>query len=424
MDFNTILTRFGLDSSCFVNKPLNRIEINGGFIYEVEEEYKVRICPNCNHHKLLVHTYKWIEIKLSTSINLKEILRVKRIRYRCPKCGKTHTFELIGLSRNKIISPFVFASIKMEFQSLQSFSAIAKRYNVSVQEVINIFDDYTKLMPRLNLPEYLCIDEKHFEGDSDGKYCVILSNFDTGEVVDVIENRQMPYLDRYFSSISQRERNNVKVFISDMYDGYYHIKRKYFPNASFVVDLFHVVKLLTEAVKRLRIRTYNQYCFDDTIEKHFLKQNWKIFLCDQYKIRKNDYHSDKFDVTIPYGEIILRCLKLNQTFWDGYDILQELIHYDLYANYTDAQRFLNRIISKLNSTGDELLIKVADSYQKWQTGIITGMAKNQTGRRYSNATAENNNSHIQRVINIAYGYRNFKRFRSRIMLLLSYKNQR
>ena len=47
-----------------------------------------------------------------------------------------------------------------------------------------------------------------------------------------------------------------------------------------------------------------------------------------------------------------------------------------------------------------------------------------SGRRFSNAIAENNNSHIQRVIDIAYGYQNFMRFRARIMLLLSYKNQR
>ena len=35
MDFNTILTRFGFDSSNFVNKPVNAIEFEGGFIYEV-----------------------------------------------------------------------------------------------------------------------------------------------------------------------------------------------------------------------------------------------------------------------------------------------------------------------------------------------------------------------------------------------------
>ena len=145
---------------------------------------------------------------------------------------------------------------------------------------------------------------------------------------------------------------------------------------------------------------------------------------DQRNIRKNEYHSKKFDCYISYGEIITRCLKLNMVFWDGYDVLQELLIYDYYNTYSDAERFMNRIIAKLYSSGDELLEKVADSYKKWKSGIINGLAKNQTGRRFSNSIAENNNSHIQRVIDVAYGYRNFKRFRARIMLILTYKNQR
>ena len=419
-----MLTRFGFNSSNFVNKPVNAIEFEGGFIYEVEEAYSQCICPNCNHQFMFVHSYKWIEINLCSTVGLKEYLRIKRIRYKCPKCGKTHTFALRGIDRNKTISDFVQTAIKNEFDEIQSFSTIANRYEVSVQSVINIFDGYTKIMPRRPLPEYMCIDEKHFEGDSEGKYAVIISDFFTGDVIDVLENRQMPYLDEYFKNIPFKERNNVKVFISDMYEGYSTIKNRYFPTALFVVDLFHVIKLLTKAINKIRIRTYNQIAVYDSLERHFMKTNWRFFLMDQRKIRKNEYHSKKFDCYMSYGEIISRCLKLNMVFWDGYDVLQELLIYDRYESYSEAEKFMNRIIAKLNSSGDELLCKVAESYQRWIVGIIHGLARNQTGKRFSNAIAENNNSHIQRVIDVAYGYRNFKRFRARIMLILTYKNQR
>ena len=144
---------------------------------------------------------------------------------------------------------------------------------------------------------------------------------------------------------------------------------------------------------------------------------------DQYRIRKNEYHSKKFDQYISYGEIILRCIKLNPVFWDGYDVLQELLHYDKYETYSEANNFMDRIIGKLSLSGDELLEKVATTYKKWKAGIVNGLARNQTGRRFSNAIAENNNSHIQRIINVAYGYKNFDRFRARCMLILSYKKQ-
>ena len=424
MDFNTTLLRFGLDSSNFVNKPIDVIETNDGLIYEVEEDYRQHICPHCNHPSLFIHDYNWIKIKLTTTIGFKEILRVKRIRYKCPKCGKTHSLSLIGIQRHKTISNFVLTAIKNEFYEIQSFTTIASRYDISINQVINIFDDFTKVMPRRPLPEYLCIDEKHFEGDSDGKYCVVISDFFTGEVIDVLENRQMPYLDEYFNNISFKERSNVKVFIADMYEGSSTLKNKYFPKAMFVVDLFHVIKLLTNAVNKIRIRTYNQIAFDDTIERHFMKTNWRYFLMDQYKINKNEYHSTKFDVYMSYGEIILRCIKMNMAFWDGYNVLQELLHYDKYETWSEADKFMNRIIAKLNASGDELLGKIANTYQRWKAGILNGLARNQTGRRFSNAIAENNNSHIQKVIDVAYGYSNFKRFRARIMLILTYKNQR
>lgn len=182
--------------------------------------------------------------------------------------------------------------------------------------------------------------------------------------------------------------------------------------------------MLTNALNKIRIRTYNQIAIDDTIERNFMKTNWRYFLMDQFKISHKEYHSKKYDLYIDYGDLIVRCLKLNPVFWDGYNILQELLHYDRYDTYPEADRFLDRIINKLYMTCDELLEKVADSYKKWKAEIIHGLARNQTGKRFSNAIAENNNSHIQKVIDVAYGYRNFRRFRARVMLILTYKNQR
>lgn len=103
--------------------------------------------------------------------------------------------------------------------------------------------------------------------------------------------------------------------------------------------------------------------------------------------------------------------------------MQELLHYDDYKSYKEADKFMDHIIARLTSTGNEILCKVADSYKKWKPGIVNGLSRNQSGRRFSNAIAENNNSHIQKVIDVAYGFKNFKRFRARIMLILSYKKE-
>ena len=231
-------------------------------------------------------------------------------------------------------------------------------------------------------------------------------------------------INRYFESIPLRERDKVKVFISDMYDGYLKIKTKYFPKTLFVIDLFHVIKLLSEAVKKIRIRTYNQYAYEDSLERHFLKSNWKAFLCDETKICHKTYYSRKLDIYISYGEIILRCIKMNTSFWDGYNILQDLFRYKYYDGYQETEKFIDWIIKRLEGSNEELLIKVAKTYSQWRNGIINGLCKRSSGKRLTNAVAESNNSHIQRIIDVAYGYKNFERFRKRVMIIRTYKKER
>ena len=136
MDFNTFFLRFGLDSSNFINKPIEMVKSDNYFIYETEENKRDHLCPFCNSPNPFVHAYSWVEIKLTTTIAINEILRIKRIRYRRHNCNKTHTLNLTGIERNKTISNVVKTAIQKEFFEIQSFSTIAKRYNVSLNTVI------------------------------------------------------------------------------------------------------------------------------------------------------------------------------------------------------------------------------------------------------------------------------------------------
>lgn len=59
---------------------------------------------------------------------------------------------------------------------------------------------------------------------------------------------------------------------------------------------------------------------------------------------------------------------------------------------------MDRIIDRLVLSGDDLLIGVAMTYKKWKVGILNGLARNQTGRRFSNSVAEENNSLIDKIM--------------------------
>ena len=131
------------------------------------------------------------------------------------------------------------------------------------------------------MPKILCIDEIRFSEELDQNYICVLYDFEKKEIVDIIRNRQMAYLREYFSSISLKERENTKVFISDMYDGYSTVCANYFPNATHIVDKFHIVTQLTRAVNSLRVIAMNSIKDNKDNEPYynFMKSNWKLFLC-------------------------------------------------------------------------------------------------------------------------------------------------
>ena len=52
----------------------------------------------------------------------------------------------------------------------------------------SIFDKYVA-MQRLPLSEYICIDEVFLDMDSDGKYALVLIDFVSGEIIDLVTSR-------------------------------------------------------------------------------------------------------------------------------------------------------------------------------------------------------------------------------------------
>lgn len=423
MDFNTFLIRFGFHPDDFVNRYNEPIQTDDGFIYEVEQLIRDidRVCPHCDFSNCTKHDNDTIEISCNETDHIKDTLRIKRHRLLCKRCNKTYTPDIAGISRYSKTSNQTIDMIRKDFFKLLSFSAIAQRYGLTTARIIQIFDSLVNYVPRRSLPNVLCIDEKRFSEEFNQKYCCILYDFDTGEISDVIKNRQLPYLEEYFSSIKDQERNRVKVFISDMNDSYKTIRKKFFNKSLHVVDLFHVVKLLTEAVKKIRINAMNEY-EKGTLEYNFMKRHWKLFQCRKEDIPNKLYYHKKTKMEYPLADLVFRCVLKNKALNEAYNILQDLYHYNYQLfSYNEAFEFVLYIANRLSLSGDTLLESVGKSYTKWAAEIANGLAYNQSSRRFSNSIAECLNNHIETIIRISYGYHNFERFRKRVMLIRTYK---
>lgn len=418
MNFNTILLRFGLDPNDFENRYFEPIMIDGGFIYEVYQKDSSRCCPYCGSSNCHIHDRRFVEIKSTINSNLIEIIRIRKNRYLCNDCHKTFTNPISEIAPSSRISNQIISMINSDFFRMLTFSEIARNYNLSVTRVVKLFDNTFKVVPRKHLPEVLCIDEKHFK-DGDSSYCCILYDYINRDIVDVIKDRKLAYLDEYFSKIPQKERDSVKFFVSDMYDGYYTIYKRYFKKATHLVDLYHVIEQITKAVNNIRIQAMHR-TNKDSIRYRFFKDQWRLFLRRNEDIPDMFYTEKRTGVIHHFDDLLFECLNHDSDLRVAYNILQDFYHYHIKRNFKDACEFLNHIIARLRACDIAQLSTVADTFEKWKVGIANTISRSQNYIHYSNSIAETNNRHIDTLINMSYGYRNFERFRKRILLIRTY----
>ena len=96
----------------------------------------------------------------------------------------------------------------------------------------------------------------------------------TGQTIDIIEDRRLNNLIKYFYYYDYKARSRVKfiIIIIDMYSPYISLIKKMFPNAQIIIDKFHLNQLISKSLNKTRIMVMKKY------KKHYRKFNWKLIL--------------------------------------------------------------------------------------------------------------------------------------------------
>lgn len=429
MYLNMILMSFGLNPDEFVDEPVNPLTADdGSLIYNIRQKVSKenRICPDCKIANAVVNDYNFVDIRFTKSIGKVEIVRIKKLRCKCKQCKKTFTIPVTGVREGAQISDDVINTMKNDFTTYLSFTEIADQRHVSSRWVMDMFDKCYPAVPRLTLTEAICMDEISFK-TKNGSYAAVIYDHHYGEIIDVIENRQKAYLEEYFDGFNKKELEIVKYFITDMYQAYADIQEKYFPEAIHIIDMFHVVQLLRNELSRYRIMTMKQFAIDnESLEHSFMKSHWKIFEKKKSKTLFNKTYKPKNeDYELNVWCMMQKCFAINPKFWDMWSIYQEFLEWKNYSDYEGALKFVERIKGKLEMMMDERTEAIAKTLHKWRVEIANAMSlKTNDKGRYSNSIAECINNKLKTIVKDANGYRNFIRFRKRVLLICSYGKNR
>jgi transposase len=100
----------------------------------------------------------------------------------------------------------------------------------------------------------LCFDEFKPTKDAEGAMNFIFADAYTHKVVDIVEDRRLYRLEKYFFRFKKEARNNIKFVIVNIYSPYISLVKKRFPNAQIVFDRFHIVNLLSRTLNKTRIK--------------------------------------------------------------------------------------------------------------------------------------------------------------------------
>ncbi len=376
--------------------------------------YTPEVCPICGclniNHSIIKNGSKTSDIKLLSCNGNPTILRLKKQRFLCKECNHTFSAKTNIVAKNCHISRMVKLHILNDIKLKISEKDIAKLNFVSHSTVSKAIDNsYRNYIPNPNsLPEHLMFDEFKSTKHAEGSMSFIFANSVTHEILDIVENRQLPNLKRYFSTYSKQARANVKTICIDMYKPYISLIKELFPNADIIIDKFHIVQLLSRSLNKTRIESLKAFKTNSTEYKR-LKKYWKLILKDAKDLNCIDFKKQKyFRDWVSEKTIVEKCVysqKMLDSTYEAYQMLLTVIQ-------NGDSALLEKLLVSLKDTEIspfmQTAIKTLLSYDKY--------IKNTLYYKYSNGPLEGINNYIKVYKRIAFGYRSHFHFRNRILI--------
>ena len=73
-------------------------------------------------------------------------------------------------------------------------------------------------------------------------------------LLDILPDRTQSHLDDYWRNIPRKERLKIRFFVCDICRPYTELAQTFFPNATIIVDKYHLILQVTWAIKNVHKR--------------------------------------------------------------------------------------------------------------------------------------------------------------------------
>ena len=369
-------------------------------LIDIEMPVSQHICPACGLSTSYIHDYRHQLIRDIPAFGVPVILNYRRRRYRCPHCGKCFSEHHPFVPKYHRMTRRLVAHIIELLRSEYSFTSAAKTVNLSVSTVIRVFDTIHIPKPQ-KLPHVFAIDE--FKGNTGNqKYQAIITDPASHRVLDILPDRSQTSLIDYLRQWTPKQRKRVRYFVSDMWQQYTDIACAFFKNGTQVIDRYHFIRQMVWAFDKVRKRVQQIY---GKKYRLLFKHSKRLLIKRNAKLK--DWEKERVNSLLYISDEMLHAYYLKEQFYKIMDA----------NDRQTAKQLMSDWILSAESCNIEEYVYCAKTLLNWQTGRL-----NSFDVPYSNGFTEGCNNKIKVLKRNAYGYRNFERFRNRILHMFSNKN--
>jgi len=308
-------------------------------------------------------------------------LIVHRQRYHCRACKKTSFQPLPDMGKNHATTARLLAYIGKESMK-RTFVSVADDTGIHERTVRRLFASEVARLEtevKFETPRWLGIDEVHLVN----RARCILTNVEQKTVIDMLTSRTKDVVGRYLYQMPNR--NYVELVAMDMWQPYRDAVRDVLPQATVVIDRFHVIRLAIQGMDTVR---------KDTRE-HLTARQRRTLIRDRYILfhRKSDLNEqDQFILDTWLGQFptLGKAYQLKEDFCDLWAIKgrqEALDHYGAWRASipTELQPAFKPLTTAVGNWTAEIFAwwdyPVTNAYTEALAGLVK--LTNHIGRGYS-----------------------------------------
>ncbi|XWN53148.1 ISL3 family transposase [Anoxybacillus flavithermus] len=372
---------------------IKQLSFSNQYFVHVQKKCHEERCPYCGFMTSYVHDRRTRKVRDLPILNHSVCLFVLVKRYQFQNCQSvfSESYESIQPNKHQTNRYREYLFELCQDTTIQDVSRKQKIPYSTLERIYYSVAQEKAALHQKQIHEALDKDELVLSLDEVSvrkghRYETVLTEAKLGCVIGMHKDRDCDSTIQLFNQ-NVLSSQTVQTIVLDMCEPYHKAIQSVFPLATIVIDKYHVVQKVTQAL--------------DKVRKRFAKLKKARFLLLKGYESLQDYQKARLEEILEEYPELACAYYLKELFRDFYKL----------TDYDDAHDLLEEWIQLARNSPYSSFHKVANTLEKWKAPILQYFLS-----PYTNARTEGTNHKIKNIKRRAYGYRNLKRFRLRVFL--------